>query len=398
MKQVSNSLLTPLFIPFTMSPYVWAPRDNACSCGRHFTPFFAFPRILDYRGVLSLGFSCPPRSSVRSRLGEGRIRNLFHGLQTILFLLLSLAWTAPATCAADPLVINLKEDVALRSGSIYLKDIADLRGPDAGQLEKLALVDLGSTPAFGDTVFLGRQLIGEIIEKKVGRIPADSFAGASAVQIRLQGRQISEEEIASLLKTHLLHTTSWNESEFLIRSIGNAKGIEIPPEGAELNIVSKDALIGQKNISVPVEVRYQGKSLRSIWVTAEVVVRAELLTATTRILPGKVIAPEDVAMQPVTITDLRTSYYRNPEGILGKVSRRIFSAGEPLTCDSFTEPMLVKTGETVRLRLERDGIVLTSLAKAEQDGKLGQMIRVRNIDYSTLLRVQVTGRAEVRLQ
>jgi flagella basal body P-ring formation protein FlgA len=331
-------------------------------------------------------------------LGEGRIRNLFHGLQTILFLLLSLAWTAPATCAADPLVINLKEDVALRSGSIYLKDIADLRGPDAGQLEKLALVDLGSTPAFGDTVFLGRQLIGEIIEKKVGRIPADSFAGASAVQIRLQGRRISEEEIASLLKTHLLHTTSWNESEFLIRSIGNAKGIEIPPEGAELNIVSKDALIGQKNISVPVEVRYQGKSLRSIWVTAEVVVRAELLTATTRILPGKVIAPEDVAMQPVTITDLRTSYYRNPEGILGKVSRRIFSAGEPLTCDSFTEPMLVKTGETVRLRLERDGIVLTSLAKAEQDGKLGQMIRVRNIDYSTLLRVQVTGRAEVRLQ
>jgi flagellar basal body P-ring formation protein FlgA len=312
--------------------------------------------------------------------------------------MLSLLSMAPAIWAADPLIINLREDAAIRAEKIYLSDIADLRGPNADQLEKLARVDLGSTPAFGDTVFLSRQLIGEIIQKKAGPIPADCFAGASAVQIRLQGKQISEAEIASLLRTHLLNTTSWNESEFIIRSIANAKGFEIPPAEAELKVLSKAALTGQKNISVPVEVLYQGKSLRSIWVTAEVVVRADVLTATNKMLPGKVITPEDVARQSVTISDLRASYFRNPEELLGKVSRRIFSAGEPLTRESFTEPMLVKTGETVRLRLERDGIVLTSLAKAEQDGKLGQMIRVRNIDFSTLLKAQVTGRAEVRLQ
>jgi flagella basal body P-ring formation protein FlgA len=122
------------------------------------------------------------------------------------------------------------------------------------------------------------------------------------------------------------------------------------------------------------------------------------LIASNKIPSGRVITSQDVIKQTVEISDLRGSYYRELDDIVGKVSRRIFSSGDLLTRESFTEPLLVKTGETVRLRLERDGIVLTSLAKAEQDGKLGQMIRVRNIDYSTLLKAQVTGRAEVKLQ
>jgi flagella basal body P-ring formation protein FlgA len=245
---------------------------------------------------------------------------------------------------------------------------------------------------------LSRNLIGEIIEKTVGGISADSFAGASVVQIRLLGRHINEEELAALIKKHLLETTSWNESELVIRSIGNAKGIEIPPVKSELRVLPNAALMGQRSISIPVEVSCDGKSLRNFWVTAQVAIRAEVLIASNKIPSGRVITSQDVIKQTVEISDLRGSYYRELDDIVGKVSRRIFSSGDLLTRESFTEPLLVKTGETVRLRLERDGIVLTSLAKAEQDGKLGQMIRVRNIDYSTLLKAQVTGRAEVKLQ
>jgi len=49
------------------------------------------------------------------------------------------------------------------------------------------------------------------------------------------------------------------------------------------------------------------------------------------------------------------------------------------------------------LRLQRNGIVLLSRGRAEQDGKLGQIIRVRNLDFSNVLKAQVTGRSEVML-
>jgi flagella basal body P-ring formation protein FlgA len=41
--------------------------------------------------------------------------------------------------------------------------------------------------------------------------------------------------------------------------------------------------------------------------------------------------------------------------------------------------------------------MLNSQARAEEDGKLGQMIRVRNQDFSTVIKAQVIGRSQVIL-
>ena len=397
MNQVSNSLLTPLLTPFKMSPYVWAPRDNAFTCGRHFTPFFASLGNALSSVAFSLGFSCPPRSLVRSRLGEGRIRNLFRGV-LIFFLCTFLVWIAvPMTSAAEDLVIKLKEEAAVESETIHLKDIADLSGTDAERLEILANIPLRPAPAFGETSTMSRYQIGEAIEKTAGRLPPGAICGAAVVQIRLRGRPITEDDIASLLRAYITNRTSWDESEIVIRSIGNVKGIELPQKDSEVRLAASPAAVGQKNISIAVEILHANESLRTVWISAEISIRSKTLTAGRRIPSGKVITSDDIVEKNVEIPDLRASYLTRPDEVLGKVSRRIFSAGDPLTRESFAEPVLVKNGDTVRLRLERNGIVLTSLAKAEQDGRLGQVIRVRNIDFSALLRAKVTGKAEVEM-
>ncbi len=327
MNQVSNSLLTLLSTPFKMATSVWAPRDNALACSRHFTPFFAFPGIAAFCGALSLGISCPLRSLVHSRLGEGRIRNLFHGIRFVFVALIAVFLAESFAPAAEGLIRNERENAVVE--------------------------------------------------------PA---------------RAIMADEIAALIKAYLQNATSWKESEIAIGSIGNLNGIEIPPAGSQLRIASAAPLMGQKHISIPIEVMHGEKILRSFWASAEVCIRAEILTAAQRIPFGKVIGSEDIVQKGMEISDLRASYFNTPGEILGRVARRAFSPGENLPQVSFEQPPLVKQGETVRLRLERDGIVLTSLVKAEQDGKLGQLIRVRNIDFSSLLMAQVTGRAEVKMK
>jgi flagella basal body P-ring formation protein FlgA len=123
-----------------------------------------------------------------------------------------------------------------------------------------------------------------------------------------------------------------------------------------------------------------------------------VLTAARKIVSGRAVSADDIEKRLTEITDLRGLYTRNPEDVLGKVSRRGLLAGDLLTRDNFSDPVMVRHGETVRLRLERDGIMLTSLATAEQDGRLGQFIRIRSADFSAFLKAQVTGRAEVRMQ
>ena len=236
------------------------------------------------------------------------------------------------------------------------------------------------------------------MQAAAGPLADDIFAGASSVCIRLQGRQIAADEIAPILKYYILEKTSWKKSEVAIRSIGNLKGIELPPIEAEFRLSSSGTVIGKRNILAPLVILQGGRILRSYWITAEIGVHAEVLTAARKIAPGTAIIAEDIEKQFTEISDLRAFYIRNPEDVLGKVPRRALLPGDPLTRDSISDPLMVRHGETVRLRLERDGITLTSLAKAEQDGKLGQFIRIRSADFTTFLKAQVSGRAEVRMQ
>jgi flagella basal body P-ring formation protein FlgA len=398
MKQASNFLFTYISTPFIKAPNARAPRGKAPAFGHRFAPFCVCQEKTRVFCSFLLGKSDPLRSIVRFRLGEGRVRSLLYGMRLVLLVLIMTPVSVCNGDSAETLRISLRENAAVASAKVLLNDVADLRGPDRHQIESLGQIAIVDAPIFGETVILSRNQISALVQAAAGPLPADTFSGVASVCIRLQGRQITAEEITPVLRSYVLEKTSWRESEITILSIGNLKGIEIPPIEAEFKLSSSGAVIGKRNILAPLVILQGGRSLRSYWITAEIGVRAEVLTAARKIAAGKAASADDIEKQFTEITDLRAVYARNPEDVLGKVSRRALLPGDPLTRDNFSNPLLVRHGETVRLRLERDGIKLKSLAKAEQDGRLGQFIRVRSADFSTFLKAQVTGRAEVMMQ
>jgi flagellar basal body P-ring formation protein FlgA len=396
MKQVSNSLLTLSSTPFnaiTGAPVF--PRDMAGAVNRNLTPFYVHRENMLQSYSVLLGLSCPPRSLVRSRLGEGRIRNLFHAFAYILMVIWMMVSYVHTAIGSEGIIIQLKEEAAIQSSAVLLNDVAELKGSDSDLIDTLKHIALGDSPEFGSVRIVTRHQIGECVRTAIVQHPGISIAGAAAVQIRLQGRPIDDVEIAPLIRAHIASTTPWKESEIQIRSIGNLKGIEIP-RGAELRL-SPNASTSHRSLPVPIEIVMAGKTLRSLWITADVSVRAEILTAARKIPVGRIVSSDDILEKTVEVTDLYAGYARNLNEVLEKVSRRSFVSGAPLILEAFTNPFLVKSGDTVQLRLVRNGISITSLARAEQNGSLGQIIRVRNLDFSTLLKAEVTGRAEVRL-
>ncbi len=398
MKQASNFRLTYFSTPFNRTPNAQASRGKGSAYGRRFAPFFVCQEKTRAFCSFLLGVSGPLRSIVRFRLGEGRVRSLLYGMRWVLLVLILAQVSVHNGETAEALRISLRDDAAVASAKVLLKDVADLRGSDRHQIESLGQIAIVDSPVFGETVILSRNQISALVQAAAGPLPADTFTGAASVCIKLQGRQITADEIAPILRSYILEKTSWRESEIAIQSVGNLKGIELPPIEAEFRMSSSGAVIGKRNILAPLVILQGGRILRSYWITAEIGVRAEVLTAARKIAAGKAASREDIEKQSIEITDLRASYARNPEDVLGKVSRRVLLPGDPMTRDNFMDPLLVRHGETVRLRLERDGIRLKSLAKAEQDGRLGQFIRIRSADFPAFLKAQVTGRAEVMMQ
>lgn len=319
MKQAPNSLLT-CRIPFKAPDVLAFPRDMAGALGLRLTPFTPFVHQGRAVGFLLLAWSCFLRSTVRTRLGEGRIRSL---LQAVCMSIIVAVASSPDGIGAD---------------------------------------GVNQPPR---------------METKGAAEPPDLGA------------------VAVLLKERIAEGVHWKASEIEVRVSGNAAGSEFPA-GVSFRLAGEIAK-GRKSVMALVEAVQGGKTQRSFWITADVKVTAQVATAVRRIPRGRTVVAEDLAESVVQIPDFRVAYVRNPEEIIGRTSDRAFSTGDPLVRDYFVSPYLVRSGETVELRLERDGIVLRSRARAEQDGSLGQFIRVRNIDFDAALKAQVTGRAEVRL-
>ncbi len=398
MKQASDSLLTLHHLCCKTMPCDRVlPRDDTRSNGYRLTPFHFHRESYAKRHRILLDLSCPPRCLFRSRLGEGRIRSL-SSLPLFLIVFCTLALSVRASFSNGSLIISLKEQAVVQSDRILLKDVADLQAASPVQLQKVAQLPLGPSPAFGRVVTLSRHQIRKIIQTSIGFIPESSIRGSATVHVKLQSRSVDAGEIVPILMAHLIETTCWRESEIEIRSIENLEGIKLPLGNISLSIPSKATTTGRRNILVPIEATQAGETIRTFWITADVCIRAQVLVAEKKIPYGKVVDADNVISRIIEITDNRATYIRELDNALGKVTRRSLSPGDPLTRESLTNPYLVRNGETVKLRLERNGIVLSTLVRAEQNGKIGQVIRVRNLDFSKPLKAQVTGRAEVELK
>jgi flagella basal body P-ring formation protein FlgA len=227
--------------------------------------------------------------------------------------------------------------------------------------------------------------------------PASGSGSEKRNEVPVQGVP-DPGELAAALKSHIVATSSWKESEIEIRSISSLAAIELPSADVELRLAPGATFSGRKKIVAPFDIVQSGKTIQSLWITAEVSIRASILTAARKISVNKSVTPEDIVQTAAEIPDIRMDYARRPEDLIGKVARRGFAPGVPLTLESFADPFLVRHGEMVQLRLQRNGIILTSQAKAQQDGKLGQIITVRNLEFSTPLKAQVTGRGAVQIQ
>jgi flagellar basal body P-ring formation protein FlgA len=398
MKQASNSLLTLRSIPFTANSAVpVSPREKAGTTNRHLTPFCFFGKSSEPFDSLFPGFSCSPRSFVHSRSGEGRIRSLLHRIYRALPVICAIAFFLQIAHSAESLVIDLKPAASVRSSAILLEDVADLHGTDHDAIERLSQVKLGESPALGSMKTLSRQQINECIQAAMGQPDGLKLSGAAAVQVRMKGIPVSPSEIATLLKSYIAKMTAWKESEIEIGAITNLNGVEMPPDGAELRFSQTPAVIGRGHISASLEIAQAGKTMRRFWVNADICIHADAWVAANKIFPGQIVKSDDFVKQTASIDDLRTTYIANLDEVVGKTSRRIFSPGDLIVREAFTEVFLIKRGETVQLQLQRDGIMLTSRARAEEDGMLGQIIRVRNTEFSNVVKAQVTGRSQVML-
>ena len=85
------------------------------------------------------------------------------------------------------------------------------------------------------------------------------------------------------------------------------------------------------------------------------------------------------------------------DDVIGKQTTRAVEANEVLTSGSVDRPMLIKRGNAVRLIFETGSLRVETAGVAEEGGKYGELIQVKNTASGKILRGVVLDGRQVRL-
>jgi flagella basal body P-ring formation protein FlgA len=109
----------------------------------------------------------------------------------------------------------------------------------------------------------------------------------------------------------------------------------------------------------------------------------------TEIPAGSVISPESVKIEKILSDYPEPAHWSPPYGL---IARRSLSANTVIQPDmvGLAKPAVsIKRNETVVIRIEMPGLLVTALGKAMQQGRAGECIKVRNIDSQQIIVAKV---------
>lgn len=150
-------------------------------------------------------------------------------------------------------------------------------------------------------------------------------------------------------------------------------------------------LIGKTSIGV----RCTAQPGWSVFLQADIKVTADLLVANRPLAQGTVLSAADFSPQRGELG--RPGLITAPEQAIGKTLKFAIGAGQVLRQDMLRAPLLIRQGQTVTLRAQGNGFVVSQQGIALNDTGEGEMVRIRTASSQVITgRTVAEGIAEVR--
>ncbi len=124
----------------------------------------------------------------------------------------------------------------------------------------------------------------------------------------------------------------------------------------------------------------------------------ELPVPRMTIYPGDVLADNQLVERAfIAHTVARSTVHETREALIGKVARRTLLPGQPIPVGGVRDPYAVLQGKAAMVVLEAGGLIITTNAMALQNGNIGDVVSLRNVDSGTIIKGTVAPDGTVRL-
>ncbi|MDP8224527.1 MAG: flagellar basal body P-ring formation chaperone FlgA [Candidatus Lernaella stagnicola] len=299
----------------------------------------------------------------------------------LIVVLVSLAAASLAWSEADAPMVP--ETVTVRGEQITLAHLVQAAGVTAG--DHLRRVVLMKSPHPGQS----RTLSGAYVKQKLADAGLDYIATPPRIRVERPGFRIDPATGREVVIEHIRSRAPWPADRYDIEIVRDHMPLTAEPGHVAARIYHSpsDNLAGTHTYVV--EYRVDGHPAGRGSFTVRVHVQATVYVAAHQLNRGVLLSDRDLVPKRVDLADIRALPETDRSKLLGARIRHTIREGEIVTEAALDPVPVVRRGDAVVVVARRDKMVVTAFGVAKENGALGEVIRVENVQSKRVVHARV---------
>lgn len=309
--------------------------------------------------------------------------------------LLLLFSVIPVFSHDNQIRIIVSPEVEVEGEEYFLGDIAILEGGAPGILGELAGISLGPAPRAGNFRWLYQSYL-ELSLQRAGW-PAGTYLLEMPSRVKIYGasQKITGGMLADTINALLAKYACPEWEEWWVENLSLPSEITLPPGEVRIELENEPVSLSPGSLLLRLKILQGGKEYRTIPVSGRLRVKAEVLVLKSDLEKAAVLTEDKYQQEVREVT--------SNNAIIGPLAAGEFRTTRPLRAGKFLEDRDIEPVPTItknsRVRIIARGasLLVTVAGLAQEDGKLGEEIAVKNVESGEVIRARVIGPDEVEV-
>jgi flagellar basal body P-ring formation protein FlgA len=297
-----------------------------------------------------------------------------------------------------PIVVTIPETVAIDDADVILGHLAQVTGADKHLTQQLQAVKIGRGPVVGHSRTISRDYI-LLRLRQAGYDPAlMTINGAEKITLSRRAVKISAEDLEMMVRAYIAANPPFSGAEMTITAVRIPGDVMLPTGDIQHEIHYLQQSRPSGTLPLTISFSKNGHLIKRLTATASIMLMKDVPVTRRPIARYQLIQAEDLMMQAMDVADLPANTVFSFEAIQGMRARRTIRPRTVLRKDQLEYPPAVQKGDRVIIIAASGGLRITTLGEVQHTGKVGDRIRVVNLDSNKTLFARVIDSRTVQVE
>ncbi|OHB75270.1 MAG: flagella basal body P-ring formation protein FlgA [Planctomycetes bacterium RBG_16_55_9] len=290
---------------------------------------------------------------------------------------------------ASPLLrIHLPREVTVKDADLSLGQISVIQGTES-LVASANGIAMGRISLMSQRVVIDRPTILSRLASSGISSSKVVFTGANETTVRRQQQTVGSRELVALASA-FLKSNPPDASARQWSVLRAPKDLIVPAAGDELRLAPQWVPSSTKNQArVEIAVWCGDKKIEARDVIFAMKYNCRQAVTTTDIAKGAILGPENVKIDVIPSNYPEPADWKPPFGLVANRPLAANTVLRPYMTGSGKSPVVVKRNQSVVIRIEKPGFLITAVGMTMEDGGIGEHIRVRNVDSQRIILARI---------